>query len=339
MSEEWERLDAWVAETYEVEGDNIEMARKSVWEAGDSYTRSQATDWLFATVDKSLATMGSVPTDVLAAIRNVSQESGIPEWFLVALVFKESSFDPLAENSSGAFGLFQLMPREQRWTTDILIEQGKIPKSLLDRYPERSDDFYRAAMSDPLINARAGVLVLQSKGLSNIDWGGSWKEQTYNVLAAYGGYSKNHSRAKSYVEGIQKMADSFQKERVWPVIGKITAPFGKRDKKLWPDGHRGIDIKVGEGTPVLSAAGCVVIFTGCNGAYGNCVIASNGVYEFLYAHLSEIKVKAGDTVAAGETIGLSGNTGKSTGPHLHFEVKEGGKLINPLNWLGMKGGG
>ena len=332
VSEEWERLDKWVAETYQLEGDSIEMARKSIWEAGTGYTQSKANmEWLFS-VSKSIATRGMIPTEILAAISKVSQETGIPEWFLAALAFKESSFDPLAENPSGAFGLFQLMPAEQRWTTDILIAQGRIPEWFLkDR--EVNDAFYRAAMADPLINTMAAVLVLQSKGLKDIDWEGDWKKQTYHVLAAYGGYT-DPAEAESYVREIQRMAEAFKKQKVRPVNGEITAYFGEHGGN-WSGGHHGVDFGVKEGTPVLSAAGGVVTLAGWNGVYGKCVIISNGVYEFLYGHLSEIAVKEGDKIPAGKIIGYSGDTGKSTGPHLHFEIREGGRAIDPLLWLSM----
>lgn len=331
VSEEWERLDNWVSETYQLEGESIEMARKSIWEAGKGYTESKANmEWLFQ-ISKSVATRGIIPTDIAAAIRKVSLETGIPEWFLAALAFKESSFDPLAENPSGAFGLFQLMPREQKWATDILLAQGKIPEWFLK--DTLDDAFYRAAMSDPLINTMAAVLVLQSKGLSNVDWQGDWKEQTYHVLAAYGGYS-DPSDAREYVEDIQRYAEAFQKERIRPVNGEITAYFGQHGD-YWTGGHHGVDFKAKTGTPVLAAAGGVVTLAGWNGVYGKCIIVSNGIYDFLYGHLSEISVKEGDTVMAGKIIGLTGNTGKSSGPHLHFEVREGGRAIDPLLWLGL----
>lgn len=307
------------------------MGRKSIWEAGKGYTESKTNmEWLFQ-VSKSVATRGMIPTDVAAAIRKVSLETGIPEWFLAALAFKESSFDPLAENSLGAFGLFQLMPREQKWATDILLEQGKIPEWFLK--DTLDDAFYRSAMSDPLINTMAAVLVLQSKGLDNVDWEGDWEEQVYYALAAYGGYS-NPDKAKRYVEDIYKYAEAFQKEKVRPVEGKITAYFGQRGKN-WAGGHHGVDFRADVGTPILSAAGGVVTLAGWNGVYGKCIIISNGVYDFLYGHLSEIEVRKGDTVVAGKIIGLTGNTGRSTAAHLHFEVREGGRAINPELWLGL----
>ena len=312
------------------------MARKSVWEAGKGYTESKANlAWLFE-LSKRVATKGIVPTEVMAAISKVSKETGIPEWFLLALAFKESSFDPLAENPhTGAFGLFQLMPREQRWTTDILIEQGKIPDWLLK--DTLDDEFYNAAMSNPVINTLAAVLVLKSKGLSDdIDWDGNWKKEVYYVLAAYGGYANNPDKAKGYVEDIYKYAELFKQNKVWPVAdgdSKITARFGQRNPNLWKDYHHGVDFGVPIGTPVYSAAGGVVTVAGWHSLYGRHVIISNGVFEFVYAHLSEIYVEEGETITAGTVIGLSGDTGNTTGAHLHFEVREGGRSIDPLGWL------
>lgn len=74
----------------------------------------------------------------------------------------------------------------------------------------------------------------------------------------------------------------------------------------------------------------VVTYAGWNGGYGKCVIISHGGSSTLYGHLSQIMVKHGQTVQKGQTVGLVGSTGKSSGPHLHFEVREGGSQKNPL---------
>lgn len=90
-------------------------------------------------------------------------------------------------------------------------------------------------------------------------------------------------------------------------------------------GHNGIDIGAAQGTPVLASAGGRVIIAkvgGYNGGYGNLIIISHqGGIQTVYAHLSSVFVSSGQTVAQGQTIGSVGNTGRSTGPHLHFEVR------------------
>ena len=95
-------------------------------------------------------------------------------------------------------------------------------------------------------------------------------------------------------------------------------------------GHTGIDIAVPTGTSVKSTMDGKVAYAGWNNqGYGNLVIVENGAYRTYYAHLSSIPVSVGDEVKAGTTIGLSGSTGNSTGPHLHYEIRKNGVAIDP----------
>lgn len=98
--------------------------------------------------------------------------------------------------------------------------------------------------------------------------------------------------------------------------------------------HKGIDVAVAYGSPVKCAASGKVIFAGVRGGYGNCVIIqhSNGLAT-LYAHLSEILVETNDRVKVNQIIAKSGNTGRSTGPHLHYEVHKNNQPINPRLFL------
>lgn len=101
--------------------------------------------------------------------------------------------------------------------------------------------------------------------------------------------------------------------------------------------HKGIDFAVSKDTPVESTANGVVVKTKHSFfGHGNRVLIkhSNG-YSTLYSHLSEILVHPGDTVSARDTIGLSGNTGLSTGPHLHYEIKKDNKSIDPKEMMGI----
>lgn len=115
---------------------------------------------------------------------------------------------------------------------------------------------------------------------------------------------------------------------VWPIGGRITQRF------TWY--HRGVDIATAYGTPVLAADAGRVTVAGWpdNGGYGNRVVIDHGNgYTTLYGHLSKVNVVVGQTVNRGDVIGLEGSTGRSTGPHLHFEVRRGGVLVNPLEFL------
>jgi len=109
-----------------------------------------------------------------------------------------------------------------------------------------------------------------------------------------------------------------------PVGGVLTQDFHP--------GHNGLDFGIVEGTPVKATMEGKVISAGWNDqGYGNLVIVQNGDYQTYYAHLSSIPVKAGDLINAGSTIGLSGNTGRSTGPHLHYEIRKNDVPIDPTS--------
>jgi len=94
--------------------------------------------------------------------------------------------------------------------------------------------------------------------------------------------------------------------------------------------HNGVDVSLPEGSPVPAAMGGTVIFAGWNDqGYGNLVIVQNGPWTTYYGHLSAISVQVGQEVQRGEVIALSGNTGVSTGPHLHYEVRYDGVPVPP----------
>lgn len=114
----------------------------------------------------------------------------------------------------------------------------------------------------------------------------------------------------------------------WPASGNITQQF-------W-GGHRAIDIGSWVGAPVKSADSGYVVLAGggWNGGYGNHVIVDHGNgFTTLYAHLNSIFVRPGESISRGQQIGTVGNTGNSTGPHLHFEIRYQGTPRNPFNWL------
>ncbi|MFS8666241.1 MAG: peptidoglycan DD-metalloendopeptidase family protein, partial [Limnochordales bacterium] len=116
----------------------------------------------------------------------------------------------------------------------------------------------------------------------------------------------------------------------WPLTGRISSRFGPR----WGRMHQGLDIAVPTGTPVRAAAAGTVTYAGAMGGYGNIVTIDHGNrVETRYAHNSRIVVRVGQRVKRGEVIAYSGNTGNSTGPHLHFEIRYRGTPVNPEHYL------
>jgi murein DD-endopeptidase MepM/ murein hydrolase activator NlpD len=117
---------------------------------------------------------------------------------------------------------------------------------------------------------------------------------------------------------------------IWPVSGPITSPFGAR----WGSFHEGVDFGVPFGTPIHAAASGTVVWCGWMSGYGNLVVIDhhNGLAT-AYGHQSSIAVGCNQSVSQGEVIGYVGNTGHSTGPHLHFEVRVNGTPVDPLGYL------
>ena len=125
---------------------------------------------------------------------------------------------------------------------------------------------------------------------------------------------------------------------IWPCgTYYITSLAGYRVHPVTGAGrsHTGIDIGVPNGDPIWAAAAGTVTMAGWNGNYGNCVMVTHGNgYTTVYGHLSGIAVSYGQSVNMGQTIGYCGSTGLTTGPHLHFEIREGGAFLNPMDFFG-----
>jgi murein DD-endopeptidase MepM/ murein hydrolase activator NlpD len=131
------------------------------------------------------------------------------------------------------------------------------------------------------------------------------------------------------VEGLSRSAKFAR-----PGIGRLTSSYGRR----WGRLHAGIDLASGIGSPVRAVAAGVVQSSGSENGYGRAVrIRHSDGTVTVYAHMSALLVRSGEQVSAGEKIGREGNTGHSTGPHLHFEVRVNGSPLNPIPWLRARG--
>lgn len=123
---------------------------------------------------------------------------------------------------------------------------------------------------------------------------------------------------------------------VWPVRGWVTSDFGHRLDPFTAERimHKGLDIATAHGTPVLSPSDATVIFAGIESGYGKVLVLDHGYgLKTRFAHLADAQVKVGDRVKRGDRIGSVGNTGRSTGPHLHYEVRVNGMPENPRKFI------
>jgi murein DD-endopeptidase MepM/ murein hydrolase activator NlpD len=113
-------------------------------------------------------------------------------------------------------------------------------------------------------------------------------------------------------------------------FGPRRDPFNRRAAM-----HEGVDLAGPRGTPILAPAEGVVTFAGTQRGYGRIIrIRHDFGFETLYGHLSRIRVSVGDRVSVGQRIGDMGNTGRSTGTHLHYEVRVNGRPVNPMKFIG-----
>ena len=122
----------------------------------------------------------------------------------------------------------------------------------------------------------------------------------------------------------------------WPIMGRINSPFGWRQHPITrrKDFHTGIDIKANRNDPIKAAGSGKVVYSGWMGGYGKVLVIehSNG-QSTLYAHCSSLLAGKGASVSSGQLVARVGTTGRSTGPHLHFEVRNGNSPVNPIKYL------
>jgi murein DD-endopeptidase MepM/ murein hydrolase activator NlpD len=151
-------------------------------------------------------------------------------------------------------------------------------------------------------------------------------KQPVKQIVAVGNKKKSYN---SYASGSSyKVASSGR--FIQPSRGYYSSYFGNRGNEY----HTGLDIAGSTGSPIVAAENGVVSFAGWNGNYGNCVIISHGGgYQTLYGHSSKIYVHKGQRVSRGDKIAAVGSTGRSTGPHCHFEVRLNGVPQNPLKYM------
>jgi len=329
---EWKRLERYLKEFYGLKpDDDMALNRIMVVEAGKGFNeREEWLEWLLAQYSPSeYASEAMIPPDLLPYFKEAEQKYGIPWWFLAAVAFKESSFDPQAENpKTHCYGLMQVSPENWQHYAPLLGFDVDLDKN------------------NPRAQIMVGAYMLKELGLGNVNWGApDWKEQTLNELAFYGGFrgEKALERCREeYAEPIWELAERFRSPAAWPVPGHtaISSYFGWRKHPITGElkHHDGIDIPAPEGTPVVSISGGAVEHAGWQDpndrgrGYGMYVKIMDGSHAYIYAHLSSIDVSAGWSVQPGQQIGAVGSTGRSTGAHLHFGVLDLEKncWIDPL---------
>ncbi|MDS1030357.1 LysM peptidoglycan-binding domain-containing M23 family metallopeptidase [Bacillota bacterium LX-D] len=144
-------------------------------------------------------------------------------------------------------------------------------------------------------------------------------------------YTPFDAEIRNYPQSAYKIASRSYYSLEWPVTGPITSNFGKRGEEF----HHGLDIGAPAGQKIRAIGDGKVIFAGWkNNIYGFAVIIDHGNgLKSLYAHASSILVKEGAWISAGQAIAKVGDTGRTTGPHLHLEIRQDGQIVNPKRYL------
>ena len=188
----------------------------------------------------------------------------------------------------------------------VVLEQGQDVKTLLETYGVDPLEFMQANAIQSPLELRPGKMVF----LPNV-------------------------KPQAALDRLAKVREE-ETRYVWPLQGRITSYFGRRNLGMGTASfHSAIDIAALTGTPITAARSGTVTYAGwSNRGYGNLVkIQHSNGDETWYAHQSEIWVGVGQVINQGETLGLVGSTGLSTGPHLHFELHEAGNAVDPLAYL------
>lgn len=301
---------------------------------------------------------GWYPTDFEEIYKAAANSCGI-DWYILAAVHgQETSFssNPVAYDPTkgsynskgelvGAVGHFQFMPATWvGWAAANDYPMSKVGNIYGDitfitvpanikKYGGRGMDGNNDGVASPwdiTDAAFAAACYLKSIGYQKGN-----ETAIKNALARYNGgnaawnstgaqkYANEvYSNGKQFELGISSPIDVAPGDITYPTTGRITSPYGSR----WGAFHYGVDIGAGGRTnvPIVSVADGVVSYVGPLSTYGNIVRVKhdlNGnIFETLYAHLATYQVKVGQTVKKGQQIAIMGNTGNSTGPHLHFEV-------------------
>ena len=178
-------------------------------------------------------------------------------------------------------------------------------------------------IDDPALVAQGRVLFIPG-GRGNADSG------SYDTVPSAPGGAGSRSGPHATVPAARPPDPARVGRLLWPVRGVIYSPFGPRGAEH----HDGLDLAAPEGTPVVAAEAGTVVFAGEQRGYGRIVlVAHEGDLVTVYAHNRENQVKAGERVVRGQQLATVGHSGRASGPHLHFEVRDGTQPRDPLALL------
>lgn len=182
--------------------------------------------------------------------------------------------------------------------------------------------------ADPELAAQIALSYWKTRGLDKKAQGGDFDGVTRGINGGLNGKADRDFKYAQYLrlEYNYSFVDGVDQELTIPTVGRLSSTYGMRKDPVtgsFVRAHKGVDIAAPKGTPVYASnSGSVVASKGMNGGYGNLLDILGGRFNTRYAHLDKIEVSSGDTVKRGQLVARVGNTGRSTGSHLHFEVRD-----------------
>ena len=263
-------------------------------------------------------------------VRNMEERGTISYW---SVLFDSSSFSAMLSTLDS---IYEIMSSDQRVIDNLKATQADISqkKAELEADKASSEQARRDLVS------RKADLTNQSAEAEALVYEIQNNQAEYKEVLAELDAEEERIR-KEIVEMSKKLAAQIAAEQakaggyIWPTDSKyITSTVGGRESPggIGSTNHKGTDIgRVGYTSSIYAAKAGTVIVSQYSSSYGHYVVLAHGSGNTtLYAHMSSRKVKVGDQVKQGQVIGITGSTGNSTGPHLHFEIMENGVIINPL---------
>ena len=268
-------------------------------------------------------------------VREMEEKGTVSYW---SVLFKATSFSDLL----GRLDIVnEIMDYDRQVIQDLQALQAEIEEKKTGLEASRADLVSVKAELETQKKQLSAQREEANKLVKEIDDNAAEYQATLDELEA------DEARIRRQAQQLQKQLEEQMKAQgknyntnpggyIWPVDSRyITSTVGGRTSPggIGSTNHKGTDIaRVGYTSPVYAAKAGTVIVAKRSSSYGNYVVISHGTGNTtLYAHMSSIKVSVGTYVQQGQTIGITGSTGHSTGPHLHFEVVENGVLVNPLS--------
>jgi murein DD-endopeptidase MepM/ murein hydrolase activator NlpD len=245
-----------------------------------------------------------------------------------------------------------------RMATELpaIHKQTRDQKYLIERYENDITELRQTVSRLKLVNAKlmlmAGVDADATTPVS-LGMGGPTEgdelaniiqENEETMLQKIDTLAKLKEAAVDQEELSQRLMEFFQDQKtllaatpsIWPVKGWVTSGFGMRKSPFTgrKTMHSGIDIATKTGTPIAAPADGIVAFSGLKGGYGRVLVIDHGYgYTTFYGHCSSLEKKVGEKVKRGDVVARVGNSGRSTGPHLHYEVRVNGVATNPSKYI------